>query len=44
MTRTLFAVAVGAAIGAGGFSLASHDDHGEAKVTKISERATSSKP
>ena len=38
MKRTLLAVAVGVVIGAGGFSLASHDDHGEAKVTKLSER------
>jgi quercetin dioxygenase-like cupin family protein len=38
MKRTVFAVAVGVVIGAGGFSLASHDDDGEAKVTKLSER------
>jgi Cupin domain len=36
--RILLAAAVGAAIGAGGLSLASHDDHGPETVTKISER------
>jgi quercetin dioxygenase-like cupin family protein len=38
MTRTLLAVAIGAVLGAGGLSLASHQDHGPGKVTTISER------
>jgi quercetin dioxygenase-like cupin family protein len=38
MGRALLAVAVGVVIGAGGLSLASHDDHGVQTVTKLSER------
>ena len=38
MRRILFAVAVGVAIGAGGFSLANHGDQGQESVTKLSER------
>jgi quercetin dioxygenase-like cupin family protein len=38
MRRILLAAAVGAAIGVGGLSLASHGDHGQETVTKISER------
>ena len=38
MRRILLAAAVGAAIGAGGFSLASQGDHGQQTVTKLSER------
>jgi quercetin dioxygenase-like cupin family protein len=38
MRRIVIAAAVGAAIGAGGLSLASHDDHGAETVTKLSER------
>ena len=38
MRRTLLAVAVGAAIGAGGLSLASQGDHGSQTVKTLSER------
>jgi quercetin dioxygenase-like cupin family protein len=38
MKRTLLAVAVGVVIGAGGYSLARQDEHGEVKVTKLSAR------
>jgi quercetin dioxygenase-like cupin family protein len=38
MRRILLAVAAGAAIGAGGLSLATQDDHGRQTVTKLSER------
>ena len=38
MMRILLGVAVGVAFGAGEFSLASHDEHGQGKVTTISER------
>ena len=38
MRRILLAAAVGAALGAGGLSLASHGDHGQGTVTKLSER------
>lgn len=38
MTRILLAAALGAAVGAGGLSLAGHDDHGQETVTKLSER------
>jgi quercetin dioxygenase-like cupin family protein len=38
MRRILVAAAIGAAIGAGGLSLASHDDHGPETVKKLSER------
>ena len=38
MRRTLLAAAIGVALGAGGFSLASHSDHGQQTVTKLSER------
>jgi quercetin dioxygenase-like cupin family protein len=38
MRRILLAAAVGAAIGAGGLSLASQGDHGQQTVTKLSER------
>ncbi len=42
MTRTLLAVVLGAILGAGGLSLAGHDDpgssHGQGKVTILSER------
>jgi quercetin dioxygenase-like cupin family protein len=38
MMRTLLAVAIGVVLGAGGFSLASQDEHGEVKVTKLSAR------
>jgi quercetin dioxygenase-like cupin family protein len=38
MKRTLLAAAVGAALGAGGLSLARHADHGQETVTKLSER------
>lgn len=38
MRRTLLAALVGAALGAVGVSLASHDDHGQQSVTTLSER------
>lgn len=38
MRRTLLAAIVGAALGAAGLSLSSHDDHGQESVTKLSER------
>src|SRR5437016_3717523 len=38
MTRILLAAAVGAAIGAGGLSLASHGEQGQQTRTKLSER------
>jgi quercetin dioxygenase-like cupin family protein len=38
MRRILLAVAAGAAIGAGGLSLATQDDHGRQAVRKLSER------
>jgi len=38
MRRILLAAVVGAALGAVGVSLASHDDHGQQTVTKLSER------
>jgi quercetin dioxygenase-like cupin family protein len=38
MRRILIATAIGAAIGAGGLSLANHGDHGPETVTKLSER------
>src|SRR4051794_17506934 len=38
MRRALLAVAVGAALGAGGFSAASHNDQGTETVRKLSER------
>jgi quercetin dioxygenase-like cupin family protein len=38
MRRIFLAATVGAAIGAGGLSLASHDDHGQETVTKLSAR------
>jgi quercetin dioxygenase-like cupin family protein len=38
MRQILLAAAVGAALGAGGLSLASHEDHGPETVTKLSER------
>jgi quercetin dioxygenase-like cupin family protein len=38
MKRILLAAALGAALGAGGLSLASHGDHGQETVTKLSER------
>jgi quercetin dioxygenase-like cupin family protein len=38
MRKILLAAAVGAALGAGGLSLANHDDHGPETVTKLSER------
>jgi quercetin dioxygenase-like cupin family protein len=38
MRRTLFAVAVGAILGAGGFALASRFQHGQPTVRKLSER------
>jgi quercetin dioxygenase-like cupin family protein len=38
MRRILVAATVGAAIGVGGLSLASHGDHGQQTVTKLSER------
>ena len=38
MRRILLAAAVGAVLGAGGLSLASHADHGPESVTKLSER------
>jgi hypothetical protein len=37
MRRTLLAPAIGVALGALGFSLASHSDHGQETVTKFSE-------
>jgi quercetin dioxygenase-like cupin family protein len=38
MRRILLAAAVGAALGAGGLALASHGDHGQETVRKLSER------
>src|SRR6185312_1545520 len=38
MRRILLAAAVGAILGAGALSLASHNDHGQQTVTKLSER------
>lgn len=38
MKRILLAAALGVAVGAGGLSLANHDDHGRQTVTKLSER------
>src|SRR4051794_20708691 len=38
MTRILLAALVGAALGAGGLSLAGQNGHGRGKVTKLSER------
>jgi quercetin dioxygenase-like cupin family protein len=38
MRRTLLAAAMGAAIGAGGLSLASHEDHGQESVKLLSAR------
>jgi quercetin dioxygenase-like cupin family protein len=38
MIRLVIAVALGAALGAGGVSLARHDEQGHGKVTKLSER------
>jgi quercetin dioxygenase-like cupin family protein len=38
MRRPLLAAAIGVALGAGGFSLASHSDLGKETVTKLSER------
>ena len=38
MGRILIAAIVGAAIGAGGLSLAGHGEHGAETVTKLSER------
>jgi quercetin dioxygenase-like cupin family protein len=43
MTRILISLAVGVALGAGGFSLASHQEHGRGKVTTISERDVNEK-
>ncbi len=38
MKRLLLATAMGAALGAGGLSLASHSDHGRESVRKLAER------
>ncbi len=38
MTRTLLTIAFGAALGAGGLSLAGHAQQGQGKVTTLSER------
>lgn len=38
MKRILLSLAVGAALGAGGYSLASHDDHGQETAKVLSER------
>jgi quercetin dioxygenase-like cupin family protein len=40
MRRTLLAVVIGAAIGAGGLSLANHEDHGQESVKVLSKRDT----
>lgn len=38
MIRFVIAIAVGAALGAGGVSLAKHGEEGQSRVTKLSER------
>ena len=39
--RTVIAIALGAALGAGGFALAQHDTHGDAAKVKCRIRCTS---